>query len=105
MKDRRYDSNGEVIEEWERPKTIADDFYYDQETNSYYAPGEPYYWKEEKTEAMLQEIEEYWRLYDEREAAKLRDVPPQGQKSLAGKPKRREQRILFSEMTDDVSAE
>jgi hypothetical protein len=102
VKDRRYDSNGEVIEEWERPRTIADDFYYDQETNCYYAPGEPYYWKEEKTPAMLQEIEEYWRLYDEREAAKLRDAPPR--KLPAEKPKRRDQRSLFADLTDDDEA-
>src|SRR5207247_710648 len=40
VKDRRLNSNGEV-EEWERPRTIPDDFIYDPETDAYYAPGEP----------------------------------------------------------------
>lgn len=109
MKDRRYDSNGNVIEEWERPGTIADDWYYDQEENAYYAPGEPYYWKpdETKTPAMLQEIEEYWRQYEERQAVRDREEAErrqrimQMQKSPAGKPKRREQPSLFGELDED----
>jgi hypothetical protein len=40
VKDRRVLPSGE-IEEWEREKTIPDDFVYDPETDSYYAPFPP----------------------------------------------------------------
>lgn len=39
MKDRRVNSDGE-IEEWERPRTIPDDFTYDPVRDAYLPPGE-----------------------------------------------------------------
>jgi hypothetical protein len=59
--DRRVLPNGE-IEEWERPRTIPDDFIYDPEINAYYPPGEPSNWSVAEWE---KEFEEEWK-----------DVPP-----------------------------
>ena len=56
---------------------------------------------------MLQEIEEYWRRFDERQAVKDREEAErierikQMQKSPGRKPKHREQRTLFPDPIDD----
>jgi len=104
VKDRRVLPNGE-IEEWERGRSTPDDFIYDPETNCYYAPGEPYYWKEHKTEKELQEIAEYWRLYEEREAAKAREESLRRESAAGAQPKRSQQPTLFADPEDDVAAE
>lgn len=113
MKDRRYDSNGEVIEEWERVPTIPDDFIYDQETDSYYPPGEPCMWDAEES---MRELEQIIAERDptlpllitaeELRAAGAFDYPPEWRKSLGpAKAKPSRQRSLFSDETDDESSE
>ena len=104
MKDRRLNSNGE-IEEWERPKTIPDDFIYDPEGDCYYPPGEPSGWD---AEADLREFREELNNRSEEErrkglisvdqlrAAGALDVPPSWRKSLGG-----QERDLFSDLAGE----
>jgi hypothetical protein len=104
VKDRRLNSNGEV-EEWERPRTIPDDFIYDPETNAYYAPGEPCTSNPQEELEKLQEVIEGIRWegphlisVDELRAAGALDVPPAWRKSLGGQ---RDQRDLLSGLSGD----
>ncbi len=100
MKDRRLNSKGE-IEEWERARTIPDDFIYDPVTHAYYAPGEP---TEFDAEAFSQSIRE---IVEERRNAP--PIPPEKLRVPAGTlsdpAKRRKslgvERGLLFDLSDD----
>jgi hypothetical protein len=101
VKDRRLNSNGE-IEEWERPRTIPDDFIYDPETNSYYAPGEPSTYDAEAEFREIKKFREECRggviTVDELRAAGALDVPAAWRKSLGG------EKSLFDESDAEAQA-
>jgi hypothetical protein len=77
--DRRVLPNGEV-QEWERGPTIPDDFIYDPETHSYYAPGEGSEWNAEVFAEMVRQIDE-----------ELRNAPPISRRTTA-RPRRNARR-------------
>lgn len=108
MKDRRYDSNGELIEEWERPRTIPDDFIYFSEDDSYYPPG--HYCKINRElrrdQPVLAELPPDDPLLTEEEppAVVVLKLTPRKQKRRGGKPDHPQQRTLFSDLEDDADA-
>jgi len=107
--DRRVLSNGE-IEEWERPITIPDDFIYDPDSHSYYAPGEPSSFDSEAECQKIREIVEQQRRAPPIPPEQLRvpagtlDVPASWRKSLSGGPKRQPQQQLDLFGDEDAAA-
>lgn len=113
MKDRRVNSNGE-IEEWERPKTIPDDFIYDPELDGYLAPGEPADLTGGETfEEFCARIDKivaegreeggpHLISADELFAGRQRNSPPVRRRSP--KATNPAQRDLFSDLTDEEDA-
>lgn len=107
MKDRRLNSNGEVVE-WERPSTIPDDFIYDPEMDAYYPSGEPSEFDHEEWRRKFEEAVnsptrkrgfisiQQLRAVEALHAARAKQKPPRA--------KADRQRDLFSELTDEDDA-
>lgn len=106
MKDRRLNSKGE-IEEWERARTIPDDFIYDPETNSYYAPGEPctvdFEERRRRTDKIIEEVRREYPIPRQRIKVPFKLVKSSSRRKLTPQKEKPEQgqRDLFSDLVDD----